>query len=86
MFTKDLMIESIPKWGVRISEDTPERVKDRYFIRKVLETAAVKRLRENFQDDYNGKLVDAAEKCDAMKRTSSETYRKFAEAHNEFHA
>ena len=79
------LIENIPKWGVRIPKDTPEKVKDRYFMREVFEIAAVKRLRENFKEEYKNKLIIAAKRCDMMKKKSPDSYRQFAEAHNAFH-
>ena len=79
------LIENIPKWGVRIPQDTPEKIQDRYFMREVFETAAVKRLREHFQEEFKYKLMAAAKKCDTMKKKYPESYKEFAAVHNEFH-
>lgn len=80
------LIENVPKWGVRIPIDTPEKVRDRYFMREVLEVAALARLRENMNDDLKRELLRIAKKCDEMEKDSPDAYRKFAEAHNEFHS
>ena len=80
------LIENIPGWGVRIPIDTPEIIKDRYFIREVIECAALKRLRENYSEEYKNLLVIAADKCDLLKINQPGSYRKFAEVHMKYHS
>ena len=40
------LIEYIPRWGVRVPVETEDSLRDRYFMREVLEVAAFKRVIE----------------------------------------
>jgi DNA-binding GntR family transcriptional regulator len=80
------LIENVPKWGVRIPEDTPEKIKDRYFMREILEIAAVQRIREGkpLADTLRGKLLETAAACDKM-RPDAGSLKDFAYMHARFH-
>ena len=41
---KDGLVEGVPKWGFRIPQETEETVRDRYFVRELLEAAAARRI------------------------------------------
>lgn len=81
----DGLIENIPKWGVRIPKDTPERVMDRYFMRETLEVAAVQRIHSTMKPEYQERLMPIAAQCDRMQRGTPESYRAFAEIHHQLH-
>jgi DNA-binding GntR family transcriptional regulator len=79
------LIESIPKWGVRIPEETEQSLRDRYFMREVLEAAAVERIREIKRPEHKGMLLRTAKKSDVLKGKTKKVIHEYAEAHHEFH-
>ena len=79
---RDGIVENIPRWGVRIPVETEATLRDRYFIREVLEIAAVRRLVEQASEKDAQMLRELAQRCDAA---SSADLATFAEAHFELH-
>ncbi len=79
------LIENVPRWGVRIPEDTPEQTRDRYFVREVLELAALARMRRNMTEATAARLKELAEGCDQLGGTGDAAVRKFAEVHHALH-
>ena len=79
------LIESVPKWGVRIPEENEQDLRDRYFIREILEAAAVERIRELKKPEHKAMLMKAAEKCDALKGTAKKVIYEFAQVHHDLH-
>ena len=80
------LIENKPRFGVRIPEDTPAVVRDRYLIRKALETTAVELIHGKLSEDIKEKLMDMAVDLDRLaKENTEETYLEFARLHQEFH-
>ena len=81
----DRLIENVPQWGVRIPEETEATVRDRYYLREVLEVAAVRRIVPR-RDEIDAKeLVVRAEACDALSGEPEGNYRIYAQRHYEFH-
>ena len=83
----DGLIENVPKWGVRIPEEDEATLRDRYFLREILELGAVARMLERYRDDEKVKTVflELAKECDEMKPENPDSYRIFAEKHAELH-
>jgi DNA-binding GntR family transcriptional regulator len=81
----DGLIESIPRWGVRIPVEDEEAVRDRYFVREVLEIAAVRRI------VLRGRLIDSerilamARVCDVPASGPDADVYEYATHHYEFH-
>ncbi len=83
----DNLIENVPQWGVRIPEETEEVLRDRYYIRELLEVGAVKLIVKNRENPtFNKKaIIEKAEICDAISRELPKNINNFAQAHFEFH-
>ena len=87
LLENDGLIENVPKWGVRIPEEDEASLRDRYFLREVLELGAVKRMLELYRSDDQVKslLLKLARDCDEMKPENPDSYREFAEKHIKLH-
>jgi DNA-binding GntR family transcriptional regulator len=81
----DRLIENVPQWGVRIPEETEETVRDRYYLREVLEVAAVRRIVGRRDQIDPQELVARAEACDSLSSEPEGNYRIYAQRHYEFH-
>ena len=79
------LIENVPRWGVRIPEDTPEEVSDRYFVRETLETAALRRLLPRLDEDKKEHLLNLAASCDGIRGSGEAALRRFSDAHVTLH-
>lgn len=80
------LVENVPHFGVRIPEDTPAAVRDRYLIRKALESAAVEQIHGKLPEEMKEKLLGTARELDRLaKEHAAETYLDFARLHQEFH-
>ncbi len=82
----DGLIESVPKWGVRIPAETPEIVADRYYLREVLECAALRKFSGRLAPDDSKALRALAKECDGEKPTDEAALDRFAAAHLKVHA
>ena len=89
----DHLMENVPKWGVRIPIDTEDSVRDRYYMRELLETGAVKLIIQklNSGEVDTDKLIEKARICDTLIKETREIPKdakdvdKFAKAHQDFH-
>lgn len=80
------LIENVPRMGVRIPVETPAVVRDRYLIRKALETTAVEQVHGKLSDEIKETLIDTARELDRLAREhTADTYLDFARLHQEFH-
>lgn len=82
---KEGLIENIPHWGVRIPEETEEILRDRYFMREILEVAALRRILEQDGPRLKEKLIKKAELCDAVEINEPDNIELFAMQHYDFH-
>ncbi len=89
---KDGLMEYVPKWGFRIPLDTRETLTDRFYVRKILETAAVLRIIDlNLLDmnKENGSLrsavIQVAELCDSIDSDPEGKASDYASAHFKLH-
>lgn len=80
------LLENVPRMGVRIPVETPKAVRERYLVRKALESAAVEQTCGNLSDGAANRLLDLAAKLDHLAAGQTEgTYLEFARLHLEFH-
>jgi DNA-binding GntR family transcriptional regulator len=80
------LIENVPRLGVRIPEETPSAVRDRYTVRSALECAAVEQLHDNLSTDQRRDLLNQARKLDQIsKHRETDQFREFARLHHQFH-
>ena len=80
------LIENVPRMGVRIPVETPTVVRDRYLIRKALETTAVEQIHGKLSEKMKGTLIGTAHELDRLAREhTADTYLEFARLHQEFH-
>ena len=81
----DGLIQSVPRWGVRVPVETREDVRDRYFMREVLEVAAVRHMALGWTPEQAAKLRAMARDCDACRGTSDEDIDRFSRLHHDLH-
>ena len=81
----DGLIENVPQWGVRIPEETEEAIRDRYFLREILEIAAIRRIIERRNNIDVAELKKRAKECDELSSEPGENFKLFAERHYRFH-
>jgi DNA-binding GntR family transcriptional regulator len=81
----DGLIENVPQWGVRIPQETEERLRDLYFMRELLEVGAVRRLVQS-RDSIDLRIIkDKAKRCDTLARKLPDSLVEYNEAHYDFH-
>jgi DNA-binding GntR family transcriptional regulator len=81
----DGLIENVPQWGVRIPQETEERLRDLYFMRELLEVGAVRRLVQNRAAVDLATIMDKAKRCDELARKLPGSLIDYNEAHYDFH-
>ena len=81
----DGLIENVPQWGVRIPQETEERLRDLYFMRELLEVGAVRRLVQNRATVDLATIMDKARRCDQLARKLPGSLIEYNEAHYDFH-
>jgi DNA-binding GntR family transcriptional regulator len=81
----DGLIESVPRWGVRIPVEDEEAIRDRYFVREVLEVAAVRRIVAHRPIAGSERIHDMARVCDVPASASEASVYEYASQHYEFH-
>jgi DNA-binding GntR family transcriptional regulator len=81
----DGLIENVPQWGVRIPQETEDRLRDLYFMRELLEVGAVRRLVQNRATVDLATIMDKAKRCDQLARKLPGSLIDYNEAHYDFH-
>lgn len=78
------LMENVPRWGGRIPVETADTVRDRYFMRELLEIAAVRRFvtEKRYNENHFREL---ARNCDEMSGNTDEAIHEFARRHFDFH-
>lgn len=80
------LIENVPRVGVRIPQETPSAVRDRYLVRTALETAAVQKICGELPNEAKEKLLEMAGKLDRLAgNQTAESYLEFGRLHHDFH-
>ena len=85
LLENDGLVENVPKWGVRIPVETEEAIRDRYFLRELLEVGAVERLLCLNPPNARDILLRQAELCDTVEMADTNSFKDFAEKHTNFH-
>lgn len=85
LLENDGLIENVPKWGVRIPVESAESIKERYYVRELLEIGAVDQLLILNIPGAKESLMEKAKACDMVRRTDAESFREFAEKHAALH-
>jgi DNA-binding GntR family transcriptional regulator len=86
LLENDGLLENVPKWGVRIPIENEELIRERYYVRELLEVGAWKLILDRKESQTREMLEDKAKACDAVQLTGPESYREFARVHGDFHA
>ena len=81
----DGLIENVPKWGVRIPEETCKSISERYYVRELLEVGAAEKLRAHHTEEMIAELSAMAKECDQMMPDAPDAWRGFAEKHFHLH-
>lgn len=81
----DGLIESVPRWGVRIPSETEETVRDRYYLRDVLEEAAIRRVFERHHHEDVEHLHKLAKELDDVLSEPDPDILEYAERHATLH-
>ena len=81
----DGLIENVPKWGVRIPEETCKSISERYYVRELLEVGAAEKLRAHHTEEMIAELSAMAKECDQMMPDAPDAWRGFAEKHFRLH-
>jgi GntR family transcriptional regulator, rspAB operon transcriptional repressor len=81
----DGLIESIPRWGVRIPEENEQTVRDRYFMREILECAIVRHMAGRWSTAQVERLRELAARCDAIPVGDTAVLSTFCELHLSLH-
>jgi DNA-binding GntR family transcriptional regulator len=79
------LIENVPHWGVRIPEETESVLRDRYFMREVLEVAALRNILDQKNPQHKEILLAKANLCDVVEINEPDNLELFALHHYEFH-
>ncbi|MEN8253996.1 MAG: GntR family transcriptional regulator [Verrucomicrobiota bacterium] len=80
------LIENVPRMGVRIPVETPSAVRDRYLVRKSLETTAIEHICGKLPQETAHRLMEIAHELDKLAAShTAETYPEFARLHQDFH-
>lgn len=80
------LIENVPRAGVRIPQDTPSSIRNRYFVRTALETAATEQICGTLTDAQAEALRLMAGELDRlMALHTDETRQEFSRLHHDFH-
>ncbi len=85
LLENDGLIENVPKWGVRIPVENEESVKERYYVRELLEVGAVDKILELNIPNAREILMKKAEACDMVSFSGPESFKAFAKKHADLH-
>lgn len=86
MLERDGIVENVPRWGVRIPVETEDLLSDRYFVRRLLEIAAVRRLVERSSEKDAQTLRELALRCDDLVASGRPAdLAAFAQVHFDLH-
>ena len=85
LLENDGLIENVPKWGVRIPVENDDSMKERYYVRELLEVGAVDKILERNDPKARAILEKKAVACDAIRLSNPESFKEFARIHTDFH-
>jgi DNA-binding GntR family transcriptional regulator len=79
------LIESIPRWGVRIPIDTREALIERYTVREALEVMSAYLVSRHVEPEQAATLRKLAEDCDSLMSVDEEHVPEFSTRHQQLH-
>lgn len=79
------LIENVPRWGVRIPVETEDTVRDRYYLREILEGAAAQRIAGTLSENQAEQLLELARQCDEAEGEGEAAIQEFAARHQALH-
>jgi len=79
------LIESIPRWGVRIPIVTKESLKESYIMREAIEVMAVYLISKSITKEKAAILRNLAKQCDSMPSVDKKYASQFYEKHMKLH-
>jgi len=80
------LVENVPRAGVRIPQDTPSSIRNRYLIRRALESVAVEQVCGQLSDETGASLMQIAAELDRLAGApTEENSPTFARLHHDFH-
>jgi DNA-binding GntR family transcriptional regulator len=85
LLENDGLLENIPKWGVRIPVEDENSIRERYYVRELLEVGAIDKMLDMHDPASRGILEEKAAECDAVKLTGPESFKVFAQKHADLH-
>ena len=85
LLENDGLLENVPKWGVRIPVENEESIRERYYIRELLEVGAVDKILESKILKAKDILLEKAVACDKVKFSGPQSFKDFAVKHVDFH-
>ena len=81
----DGLIESVPRWGVRIPLETRETLIERYQVREALEVMAAYLIVHHIEDAQVLELRTMAEACDSLTTLDEAHVEEFSQRHQTLH-
>jgi DNA-binding GntR family transcriptional regulator len=79
------LIESVPRWGVRIPIETRKSVEERYQVREALEVMAAYLVSKRFDPETARRLREMAKACDEIQERDQYHVEEFYERHQQLH-
>ena len=79
------LIESVPRWGVRIPVETREILIERYQIREALEVMAAYLVSQHVEQAQAAELRKLAKSCDSLTSVDENHAAEFSERHRRLH-
>ncbi len=81
----DGLVENVPRWGVRLPEETEATLTDRYYMRALFECEAVRQLIRKRESLDPQSLIDLARECDRIDLDPEGNAEAFGNVHYSFH-
>lgn len=80
------LVENVPRWGVRIPRETEERIRDRYYMRELLEVPAALSITQSLASDTAQRLREMVAKLDGLSQDGRpQDPTEYHEAHFDLH-
>lgn len=79
------LLESVPRWGVRIPRESKQDLINRYELREALEVMAAYKITQKIDPKRAKKLRKIAAECDAVDTADTAHILEFSEKHRRLH-
>ena len=81
----DGLVENVPRWGVRLPEETRETLTDRYYMRRLFECEAAGQIVRKRQSIDSSGLLKLARECDRIDLDPEGSAEEFGSVHYRLH-